>query len=95
MTSNPQSPADYHTRIREELITFQAKTVAIAPKDSYLELVDEAVQAIEALYLELIGPDEPETGYGKRDGEYEMHLHRNHFRAELRAKLPQRPGGSE
>jgi hypothetical protein len=53
--------------------------------------IDELVDQLDALYrdwfLELIGEDEPENGFGKRDGEYEMHYHRNDLRAELRQQL--------
>ena len=49
---------------------------------------DDAKQAIlQWVADDLIGYDEQETGYGKRDGEYEMHVHRNNLRDEQRQIL--------
>lgn len=61
------------------------------------DLAKELIPIINSLYISraevegAIGDDEPETGFGKRDGEYEMKCHRNKLRAEIRTKLNLKP----
>lgn len=68
-------------------ISGQQRTQLPPEADELLQMIITTTQLQKQAYADMvIGEDEKTIGYGKHDGEYEYHTHRNQLRAEQRER---------